>query len=54
MEGYGGGNVFGGEVEEEVKGIEVESGTGMSTPAETGETGLDWSGTAEEVSEGGC
>lgn len=39
MEGKGGGNVFGGEVEDAVKDIEAESGTGMSTPAAAGESG---------------
>ena len=39
MEGNGGGNVFGGEVDDEVRDIEAESGTGTSTPAATGESG---------------
>lgn len=49
-------NVFGGEVEDEVKDIDAESGTGISTPATAGETGksmaLEWLGATEEVSTG--
>ena len=39
VDGYGGTNVFGGEVEDDVKDIDAESGTGISTPAAAGEMG---------------
>ena len=39
VDGYGGTKVFCGEVEEDVKDIDPESGTGTSTPVAAGKIG---------------